>query len=176
MLKPLNCLSILSLVVLAGCVEERIDLERDVPDRAKLIAQQHSESIRSSVEDPLAKQKYKELAELQKMQKNVEIRIAELNSAGSTSGAICPLCRKRYDIQAQKAALVKRKKKSTKSKKARKVVYRKKSSEIAAPQTTPAAVENPPMVVQQPPAYFEPQPGGFVPPPQPQVVTPYQPQ
>jgi hypothetical protein len=174
MSKVFNCLSILSLCLLAGCLEEKIDLERDVPDRAKLLAQQHATSVRSSVEDPIAKQKYKELLELQKMQRNVEIRIAELNSAGSMSGAICPLCRKNFNIQAQKAALVKRKKKKTKARKHRKAAPRSKPA-AAAPQPAPVAIENPQMLVQ-PPAYFEPQPGGFVPPPQPQIVAPYQPQ
>ncbi|MDR0631157.1 MAG: hypothetical protein LBF66_01125 [Holosporales bacterium] len=180
-MKASKYLSVLSLCVLTSCVEEKIDLEKDVPDRAKFIAQQHAETARAASEGPVAKQNFKELSELQKIQRTIEIRIAELNAAGAMNGAICPLCRKRFDIQASKAALVTRKKKSARRQKNK---TRRNQASAAArsaqPQAQPVDVPMQPQPPQQPqPAMVQPAPGylpgGFVPAPQPQVVSPYQP-
>jgi hypothetical protein len=137
MLKVFKSFSALSLCLLVGCIEERIDLERDVPNRAKALAREHADAVREVKEDPVARETYQTLAQLQKQKKDVEIRIAALNG-----GAICPICRKKFNVPAQKAILVKRaKKKGAPSSRSKKSTRKT----LPAPKTTP--VTSPPPVI-----------------------------
>lgn len=151
MLKFLNYLATLCLVFSGGCTQ-KIDFEHDVPQRAKAISQLQAEAIRSSMEVPELRQKYRQhiqqqnqqktLAQLQQEKREIELKIAHI--VGVNNSNICPLCRKKFNITpSAKKTIVKKKQ------------TRKKSPPLKTPRkgTPQATTGKPNNTSQRPMAY-----------------------
>lgn len=109
-----------------GCVKQ-IDFEHDVPQRAKSISSKQADLVRSSMEVPELRKKYREhmrqqkassgdsgktLAQLRQEKRNLEQRIARI--IRSNNSQVCPICKKKYNIKTSKKSHVVRKKKPVK--------------------------------------------------------------
>jgi cell division protein FtsB len=101
-------------LLLSGC-SQRIDFETDVPQRAKAIANKQADAVRESMEVTQLRQQYrdhvygasgKNLEQLKKEKKEIEMRISKISS--NNSGNICPICRKKYNVISSPKKLVAR--------------------------------------------------------------------